>query len=149
LFGKGRRWDDAGVQPDNAPIQRGFLVAAAAIAVITLSPPRAEAAVVANVVANSLTVTGDALDNTITLRVAAGDATRIRVLDGNTVLGSFLRATFSAIAVDGAAGNDTITLTDINGIFTEPAGLFGGPHHRRRLARHAERRRRRRSPDRR
>jgi hypothetical protein len=101
----------------------GLLFVAAAVAV---PATRAEAAVTANVVATNLTVTGDALDNQITVRVVAGDATRIEVLDGAAVVGSFVRATFTTISVDGAGGNDTILVSRANGAFTEAATLMGG-----------------------
>src|SRR5688572_22994889 len=96
-----------------------------AIAVFALSALRAEAAVTANVVANTLTVNGDALDNQITVSVAAGDATRIEVKSGAIVVGSFLRATFNAITVGGGDGNDRISMLTANGPFTEPATLSG------------------------
>jgi Ca2+-binding RTX toxin-like protein len=103
----------------------GLLLAAAAAAIAS-TPPRAEAAVIANVVATTLTVTGDGLDNQITVRVVAGDATRIEVLDGAAVVGSFVRATFTTISVDGAGGNDIILVSRANGTFTEVATLLGG-----------------------
>jgi Ca2+-binding RTX toxin-like protein len=101
----------------------GLLLAAVAIA---STAPRAEAAVTANVVATTLTVAGDGLDNQITVRVVAGDATRIEVLDGAAVVGSFARATFTTISVDGAGGNDVILVSRANGTFTEVATLLGG-----------------------
>ena len=101
----------------------GLLFVAAAVAV---PATRAEAAVTANVVATTLTVAGDGLDNQITVRVVAGDATRIEVLDGAAVVGSFVRATFTTISVDGAGGTDTILVSRANGNFTEVATLMGG-----------------------
>ena len=58
--------------------------------------------------------------------MVAGDATRIEVLDGATVVGSFLRATFTTMSVDAAGGNDTILVSRANGPFTEAATLLGG-----------------------
>ena len=60
------------------------------------------------------------------MRVVAGDATRIEVLDGAAVVGSFVRATFTTISVDGAGGNDIILVSRANGTFTEVATLMGG-----------------------
>ena len=100
-----------------------MLSVAAAVAV---PATRAEAAVTANVVATTLTVNGDGLDNQITVRIVAGDATRIEVLDGATVVGSFVRATFTTISVDGMGGNDIILMSRANGTFTEAATLMGG-----------------------
>ena len=100
----------------------GMLFVGAAVAVPATG---AEAAVTANVAATNLAVNGDGLDNQITVRVVAGDATRIEVLDGATVVGSFVRATFTTISVNGLGGNDTILISRANGTFTEVATLFG------------------------
>ena len=54
------------------------LVAAAVLMV----PQIASAAVAAAIVGNQLQVTGDAADDSITLRLLAGDATQVEVLDG-------------------------------------------------------------------
>jgi hypothetical protein len=107
--------------------RRGFLVAAATVAAIALSALRADAAVVANVVGNTLTVTGDEGFNGIILSLALGDPTRIEVRDGPTFVGSFVRATFNAITVNGGDGGDIIQISRENGPITEPATLFGGP----------------------
>jgi Ca2+-binding RTX toxin-like protein len=105
---------------------RSAAVLLAAAALVTFAS-RVEAAVTANVVATTLVVNGDGLDNQLTVRVVAGDATRIEVLDAAAVVGSFLRSTFTSISVDGAGGNDTILVSRANGNFTETANLFGGP----------------------
>ncbi|MEO5822334.1 MAG: hypothetical protein ABIT71_17645 [Vicinamibacteraceae bacterium] len=91
------------------------LVAAAAL----MMPPPASAAVTAQVVGNQLQVNGDGADDTITLRLLLGDTTHVEVLDGAVVRGTFARATFASILVQGAAGNDTITISDANGVFTD------------------------------
>jgi Ca2+-binding RTX toxin-like protein len=91
------------------------LVAAAAL----MMPPPASAAVTAQVVGNQLQVTGDGADDSITLRLLAGDATQVEVLDGVVVRGTFARATFASILVQGNAGNDTILISDVNGAFTD------------------------------
>ena len=54
------------------------LVAAA----VLMTPQIASAAVTAAVVGNQLQVTGDGADDSITLRLLAGDATQVEVLDG-------------------------------------------------------------------
>ena len=93
----------------------GLLVLAA-----TLGPARpADAAVNAAIVANQLVVTGDAAPDAITLRLVAGDPTRLEVLEGATVVGSFARDTFASILVNSGAGNDTVLVSDANGVFTD------------------------------
>ena len=91
------------------------LVAAA----VLMTPQIASAAVTAAVVGNQLQVTGDGADDSITLRLLAGDATQVEVLDGAVVRGTFARATFASILVQGGAGNDTILISDANGAFTD------------------------------
>ena len=90
------------------------LVAAA----VLMAPRLASAAVTAAVVGNQLQVTGDGADDSITLRLLAGDATQVEVLDGVAVRGTFARAAFASILVQGGAGNDTILVSDVNGVFT-------------------------------
>ena len=91
------------------------LVAAA----VLMTPQIASAAVTAAVVGNQLQVTGDGADDSITLRLLAGDATQVEVVDGAVVRGTFARATFASILVQGGAGNDTILISDANGAFTD------------------------------
>src|SRR5689334_22953002 len=91
------------------------LVAAATV----MMPPPASAAVTASIVGNQLQVAGDGADDSITLRLVAGDATRVEVLDGAVVLGPFDRAAFTSILVQGNDGNDTIVISDVNGVFTD------------------------------
>src|SRR3954468_19737832 len=91
------------------------LVAAAGL----MAPRLASAGVTAAVVGNQLQVTGDGADDSITLRLLAGDATQVEVLDGVVVRGTFARAAFASILVQGGAGNDTILVSDVNGVFTD------------------------------
>ncbi len=77
------------------------------------------AAVTASVVGTQLQVTGDAADDVITLRLLAGDATQLEVLDGAAVIGTFPRATFLTIVINGGPGADTILVSDVNGAFTD------------------------------
>ena len=62
---------------------------------------------------------GDAADDVITLRLLAGDATQVEVLDSAAVIGTFPRATFLTIVVNGGHGADTILVSDVNGAFTD------------------------------
>jgi Ca2+-binding RTX toxin-like protein len=108
---------------------RALLRVVALAAGALLSWPQAsEAAVTASVASDILVVNGDGADDTITLRLLSGDATQIEVLDGAAVIGTFLRSDFTQIAVDGQGGNDTILVSEVNGVFTdtEATSLAGG-----------------------
>ena len=98
------------------------VIAAGAIAAMTST---ANAAVTGTFSAGVLSVTGDSLDNSITVsRDAAG---RILVNGGaiGVVGGTPTVANTSLIQVFGLAGNDTITLSEVNGALPN-ANLFGG-----------------------
>jgi Ca2+-binding RTX toxin-like protein len=97
-----------------------------ALGALFVSAPHAEAAVTATIVAGTLQVTGDNLGNTITIRVVAGDPTRLEVLELTTVIGTFPRAGLTGILVDSLAGEDGIYINRINGEITERAVLYGG-----------------------
>jgi Ca2+-binding RTX toxin-like protein len=86
---------------------------------ILMMPPPASAAVTANLVGNQLQVTGDGADDVITVRLLAGDATQVEVLDGAVATGTFARAAFASILVQGNGGADTILVSDANGVFTD------------------------------
>ncbi len=88
-------------------------------AVALMMPPPASAAVTAQLVGNQLQVTGDGADDSITLRLLAGDTTQVEVLEGAVVRGTFARATFASILVQAGAGADTILVSDANGVFTD------------------------------
>jgi hypothetical protein len=101
---------------------------ALALALLLISSPTpAVAAVTAFVAAHQLIVAGDGAANVITVRVVAGNAARLEVLDSGTVLGSFPRSTFTTILVNAVGGNDTIFVNPVNGPITEPSTLNGGP----------------------
>jgi Ca2+-binding RTX toxin-like protein len=77
----------------------------------------------------TLTITGSNRDDDLVLSLRAGDpATLDLAVDGNSVA-SFDRSRFDALAVDGAGGNDEITIDESNGAFTTsvPTTLDGGP----------------------
>jgi Ca2+-binding RTX toxin-like protein len=97
-----------------------FRVLLLTVGVALGSAAAASAAVTANVVATELQVNGDGADDIISLRLLAGDATKLEVLDhGAGVTGSpFDLATFNTIVVNGGNGGDTITIDDVNGPFT-------------------------------
>jgi hypothetical protein len=97
------------------------------LALLAVATP-AGAAVTATVVSNQLRVTSDGTGDTITLRLLLGDATQLEVLSGAVIVGTFARATFTTIAIDGGGGNDTIAIDEVNGAFTnaQPTGIVGG-----------------------
>jgi Ca2+-binding RTX toxin-like protein len=100
----------------------GAAVAASFAAVTTAT---AQAAVTASFTSGVLSVNGDSLDNTITIsRNAAGT---ILVNGGavSVVGGTATVANTSKIQVFGLNGNDTITLSEVNGALPA-ANLFGG-----------------------
>ena len=100
----------------------GGVLAAGVLGATTAS---AQAAVIASFSGGVLTVTGDALNNNITVsRDAAG---RILVNGGAiTVLGGTATvANTSTIQVFGLDGDDTLTLSEVNGALPK-ANLFGG-----------------------
>jgi Ca2+-binding RTX toxin-like protein len=67
-----------------------------------------------------LTVTGTGADDTLTLRLRAGDPNTLQVDDGSGrhVLG-FDRRRFQAIVVNAGAGNDVVSIDETNGAFTD------------------------------
>jgi Ca2+-binding RTX toxin-like protein len=103
-----------------ARTQARFLGSLALVAsAVLMLPPPASAAVTANLVGNQLQVFGDGADDTITVRLLAGDITQVEVLDGVVVRGTFARADFASILVQGNGGADTILVSDVNGVFTD------------------------------
>ena len=100
----------------------GAAVAASFAAATTAT---AQAAVTASFSSGTLSVNGDSLDNTITIsRNAAGtilvNGGAVSVLGGTATV-----ANTSQIQVFGLGGNDTITISEVNGALPK-ANLFGG-----------------------
>jgi Ca2+-binding RTX toxin-like protein len=106
--------------------RRALASAVLAAGIVAATSVPASAAVTASFSAGTLTVTGDSLDNTTTIsRDAAG---KILVNGGavNVVGGTATVANTARIQVFGLGGNDTITLSEVNGALPA-ANLFGGP----------------------
>lgn len=105
---------------------RHVLTAAAlAAGMFAATSGTANAAVTSSFSNGTLSVTGDALDNNLTIsRNAAG---QILVNGGavSVVGGTPTVANTSRIQVFGLGGNDTITLSEVNGALP-PANMFGG-----------------------
>jgi len=67
---------------------------------------------------DTLTVTGTNADESIVLRLASGDPTRVEVVVG-TDTDSFKRDKFDHIVVDAGGGDDTVSIDESNGVFTD------------------------------
>ncbi len=75
----------------------------------------------------TLTVDGTSADDTIALRLAAGNPDVLQV-DANGTVFSFTRADIANIVVDAKAGDDVVRVDETNGVFTDaiPTILDGG-----------------------
>ncbi len=105
--------------------RRALASAVLAAGVVAATSVPASAAVTASFSAGTLTVNGDSLDNTTTIsRDAAG---KILVNGGavSVIGGTATVANTARIQVFGLGGNDTITLSEVNGALPA-ANLFGG-----------------------
>ena len=98
---------------------RGRSIGFVFLATALLAPAAASAGVVVGVAANRLDVVGDAVGDTISLRLAGGNTAQLEVLVGGVVVGSFPRDAFDTIVVDAGAGADVVTLDATNGVFTD------------------------------
>jgi Ca2+-binding RTX toxin-like protein len=69
----------------------------------------------------TLTIVGSNQNDTIVLRLRAGDPNTLEVDDNGdgTADFAFDRSTFNAIDVEGGAGNDTLRIDHSNGVFTD------------------------------
>ena len=86
------------------------------------------AAYTANVHNGTLEITGDRASDKLALRLAAGNPNTLQVDvgDDGTPDFSFDRSTFTAIHVQGGAGNDQIRIDQSNGTFTDEAVTLDG-----------------------
>ena len=86
----------------------------------------ASSAVGARVQNGTLTVTGDAGDNAIAVRLSAPQTIAIDVGDDGTNDFAFDRSTFDAIDISGAGGDDTLRVDQSGGPFTDDAVTLSG-----------------------
>ncbi len=86
------------------------------------------AAYTANVHNGTLEINGDRASDKLALRLAPGDPNTLQVDvgDDGTPDFSFNRSTFTAIHVQGGAGNDEIRIDQSNGTFTDEAVTLDG-----------------------
>jgi Ca2+-binding RTX toxin-like protein len=100
------------------------LALAVAITVVAATAPAGVAGgkkhkkVTAKVERRTLTVTGSRRDDTIALSLESGNAQRI-VVTSQTKTFSFNRSSFDAIVVNAGNGDDTISINEANGSFTD------------------------------
>ena len=109
---------------------RRLLLPLIVLATLAALPGAAHAAVVADVSADTLSITGDGAADRLTLRLAPGDPGTLQVdvgADGSADQ-AFARASFSRISVRSGAGADEIRVDDSNGAFTdaEPTTIEAG-----------------------
>jgi hypothetical protein len=97
---------------------------------VVASPAIAAPSGNAQVIDGTLRVTGSRTADRLALRLRALDPTKLQVDfgDDGSAEGTFALDTFSAIAVDGGHGDDTIRIDQVNGAFTttEPTVIAGG-----------------------
>ena len=103
-------------RPDTA-MRRILLFLTVVLAAVAL-PGAARAAVVSNVSADTLNITGDAAADTIALRLAPDAPGTLQVDTGGADF-SFDRRTFTRISVRAGAGADDIRIDESNGAFTD------------------------------
>ena len=100
---------------------RRLLLPLIVLATIAALPGAAHAAVVADVSADTLSITGDGAADRLTLRLAPGDPGTLQVDVGadGSVDQAFARASFSRISVRPGAGADEVRIDESNGAFTD------------------------------
>jgi Ca2+-binding RTX toxin-like protein len=101
-----------------------LILALAAVGGFAAHP--AYGAVGARVQNGALTVTGDAGDNTIAIRLSAPQTIAVDVGDDGTNEFTFDRSTFTTIDVVGAGGDDTLRVDQNGGLFTDEAVTLNG-----------------------
>jgi Ca2+-binding RTX toxin-like protein len=106
-----------------------YLAAAAGLALVALAVP-ASAATNASIQGDTLTVTGDNAGDTVTLARTAPNGPDLGVDENGdgTADQTFALADFTKISVNAGGGDDTVTINDVNGAFTDtkPTTIDGG-----------------------
>ncbi len=76
---------------------------------------RLHPAVTAAVVGTTLDITGDAANNTATVRLVSGNPTETEVLSGSSSVGTFSNVTFTSISASLGNGTDNLIVDSRNG----------------------------------
>jgi Ca2+-binding RTX toxin-like protein len=104
--------------------------AAAGLAVLAFGSAPAWASYTAQIVGNTLQVTGNGASDKLSLRLQTGVPTvlEVDIGDNGTADASFDRSLFTAISVSAGGGNDRVRIDQANGTFTDEAiTIDGGP----------------------
>jgi Ca2+-binding RTX toxin-like protein len=111
-------------------MRRSLLLVLVLVVALVFAAPAA-ASYKAKVAGGTLTLTGNKKGDKLTLRLKKHAAGTLQVDVGanGSVDFAFKRSGFAAIVVNAGAGNDTVTISEKNGIFTtlENTSIFGGP----------------------
>jgi hypothetical protein len=106
----------------------GLLAGAFLAVTFAVGAHPAQAAYTARVQAGTLTLTGDAADDKLALRLraAAPGTLEVDVGDDGTADFSFDRSAFTAIDVEAGPGDDTVRVDQSGGAFTDEAVTMNG-----------------------
>ena len=96
----------------------GVLAALAALALVFAGPASAKQKVKSKVHKGTLTVTGTSASENIVLRLRSGDPTQVEVVVGADS-DFFKRDKFDHIVVDAGGGDDSVSIDESNGVFTD------------------------------
>jgi hypothetical protein len=99
-----------------AAIRRVLIPLLAVLAAVAL-PDAASAGVLSSVSSVTLTITGDAANDQITLRVAPGASRSLQVVTAST--STCDRTTFSDISIRSGGGGDDVRMDESSGVFTD------------------------------
>ena len=102
-------------------MRRSLLPLTFILATLAVLPRAAEAAVVSSVSADTLSITGDAAADRLTLRLAPGAPGVLQVDVGadGSVDDAFDRSSFTGISIRSGAGADEVRIDESNGAFTD------------------------------
>ena len=109
-------------------LQLSAVTGAALAGTFAFGAESALAAYTANVQHGTLEINGDRASDKLALRLAAGDPNTLQVDVGDDGTADFSidRSTFTAVHVQGGAGNDQIRIDQTNGGFTDEAVTLDG-----------------------
>jgi Ca2+-binding RTX toxin-like protein len=106
--------------------RRSLAVTAFGLALLGVTASQASASYSAQVRGSTLQIEGDRASDALTLVLTAPNTLGLDVGDDGTIDFSFDRTTFTAIDVDGGAGDDSITVSRNGGSFADEAITLDG-----------------------